>query len=278
VYLQLVENEREGNRVRQRLVASLGRLDELRASGQLERLTESLARLTEELEAVCLARDLEARSARSVGGILVLERLWSELGLDGLMRRVETVAWPDKSMPELHHLYRSLDVLADAKEDLELRLHHRVRDLFHQRLDLVLYDNTTSLYFESPLEDGLRRRGHSKDKRPDLPQAVLERLKDRVGLRWCIFVGDRGMVSEKNLEALEVKEVRFDGIRYVVCRNAEQARRDAARRAAVLERLASRLDRSGVKGLLTRRYTVPRGTTHSAGWLVTAAIRSKCSS
>jgi len=353
IYLQLVDNEREGDRVRQRLVASLGRLDELRASGQLERLTESLARLTEELEAVRLAQDLEARSARAVGGMLVLGRVWSELGLDGLMRRVSrgrklefdleravyamvanrvlepqskrgmvswmgTVAWPDESTPELHHLYRSLDVLADAKEDLELRLHHRVRDLFHQRLDLVLYD-TTSLYFESPLEDGLRRRGHSKDKRPDLPQVVLglllsgdglpiahelfagntydgntvpcvlERLKDRFGLRWCIFVGDRGMVSEKNLEALdragydwivgvrlrnrpqladavldapgtwqpvaghlEVKDVRLEGIRYVVCRNAEQARRDAARRGAVLERLTSGLDRSGVKGLVTR--------------------------
>lgn len=353
VYLQLVDNEREGTHVRQRLVASLGRLDELRASGQLERLTESLARLTEELEAVRLARDLEARSARSLGGLMVVERLWSELGLDGLLRRVcrgrkvefdleravfamvanrvleprskrglvswlETVAWGEDSTPELHHLYRSLDVLAEAKDDLELRLHHRVRDLFHQRLDLVLYD-TTSVYFESPGEDALRRRGHSKDRRPDLPQAVLglllsgdglpiahelfagntydgntvpvvlEQLKDRFGLRWCLFVGDRGMVSEKNLEALdragydwivgvrlrnrpqladavlddagpwqavaenlEVKEVHVEGIRYVVCRNAEQARRDVARRAAVLERLASRLDRSGVKGLVTR--------------------------
>jgi hypothetical protein len=118
---------------------------------------------------------------------------------------------------------------------------------------------------------------------------VLERLKDRFALRWCIFVGDRGMVSERNLEALdaagydwivgvrlrnraqladavlgapgswqrvaehlEVKEVRAEGVRYVVCRNTEQARRDAARREAVLERLASRLERSGVKGLVTR--------------------------
>ncbi len=352
-YLQLVENERVGERVRQKVLASLGRVDELEASGQLARLTESLARLTEELEAVRLASDLEARSARALGGLLVVERLWKELGLDALIRRVargrqmefdlersafamvanrvldprskrglgswlETVAWPEEAHPELHHLYRSLDVLADAKDDLEVHLHHRVRDLFHQQLDLVLYD-TTSISFQASEEDALRRRGHSKDKRPDLPQAVLGlllsgdglpighmlfpgntydgntvpdvlgRLKERFQLRWLIFVGDRGMVSEKNLDALdeagydwivgvrlrtrphladalfadrkpfepiadnlEVKEVWIDERRYIVCHNPDQARRDAARRHAVLDRLEARLDQSGVKGLVTR--------------------------
>lgn len=348
-----MHNERTGGRVHQQVLASLGRVDELEASGQLARLTESLARLSEELEAVRLASDLEARSARALGGLLVLERLWADLGLDTLLRRVargrkvefdleravfamvanrvlaprskravlswlDTVAWPADARPELHHLYRSLDVLAEAKDDLELRLHHRIRDLFHQRLDLVLYD-TTSVFFRTPDQDDLRRRGHSKDKRPDLPQAVLglllsgdglpiahelfagntydgntvpgvlDQLKKRFQLRWLIFVGDRGMVSEKNLTALdeagydwilgvrlrnrpqladallsdpgpfltvadnlEVKEVCVEGIRYVVCRNPDQVRRDAARRAAVLERLEARLEQSGVKGLVTR--------------------------
>ena len=352
-YLQVVRNERTDGRVRQQVVASLGRVDELEASGQLARLTESLARLSEEIEAVRLASDLEARSARALGGLLVLERLWTELGLDTLLRRVargrqvefdleravfamvanrvlaprskravlswlDTVAWPGDARPELHHLYRSLDVLAEAKDDLELRLHHRIRDLFHQRLDVVLYD-TTSVFFRTPEQDDLRRRGHSKDKRPDLPQAVLglllsgdglpiahelfagntydgntvpgvlDQLKKRFQLRWLIFVGDRGMVSEKNLTALdaagydwilgvrlrsrpqladavlsdpapflmvadnlEVKEVCVGTIRYVVCRNPDQVRRDAARRSAVLERLEARLEQSGVKGLVTR--------------------------
>jgi hypothetical protein len=352
-YLQLVENERVGGRVRQKVLASLGRVDELEASGQLARLTESLARLTQELEAVRLASDLEARSARALGGLLMVDRLWRQLGLDTLIRRVargrqvefdlegavfamvanrvleprskrglmswlERVAWLGEERPELHHLYRSLDVLADAKDDLEVRLHHRVRDLFHQQLDLVLYD-TTSTYFQAPEEDALRRRGHSKDKRPDLPQAVLglllsgdglpighelfpgnsydgntvpavlDRLKERFQLRWLIFVGDRGMVSEKNLDALdeagydwivgvrlrtrphladplfsdrvpfetvgeslEVKEGWAEGRRYIVCHNPDQARRDAARRQAVLDRLETRLERSGVKGLVTR--------------------------
>ena len=44
-YLELVEGRREGARVRQRVVANLGRLDELTAGGQLEQLAAGLARL-----------------------------------------------------------------------------------------------------------------------------------------------------------------------------------------------------------------------------------------
>ncbi len=44
-YLELVEGRREGGRVRQHVVAKLGRLDELRAGGQIEQLAASLSRL-----------------------------------------------------------------------------------------------------------------------------------------------------------------------------------------------------------------------------------------
>ena len=37
-YLRIVESRRDGNRVRQQVIATLGRYDELQASGQLERL------------------------------------------------------------------------------------------------------------------------------------------------------------------------------------------------------------------------------------------------
>jgi len=44
-YLQLVEGHREDGKVRQRVVATLGRVDELKASGQLDRWAGSFARL-----------------------------------------------------------------------------------------------------------------------------------------------------------------------------------------------------------------------------------------
>src|SRR6266511_6417354 len=44
-YVQLVEGRREGGKVRQRVVATLGRLDELKASGMLDRWAGAFARL-----------------------------------------------------------------------------------------------------------------------------------------------------------------------------------------------------------------------------------------
>jgi hypothetical protein len=43
-YLQIVESYRDGSSVRQRVIATLGRLDQLKASGQIDGLMQSLAR------------------------------------------------------------------------------------------------------------------------------------------------------------------------------------------------------------------------------------------
>jgi len=51
VYLQLVENRWEEGGSRQRVIATLGRLDELQRTGQLERLIRSGARFCEPVEA-----------------------------------------------------------------------------------------------------------------------------------------------------------------------------------------------------------------------------------
>ena len=43
-YLQIVESRRDGDQVRQQVIATLGRYEELQESGQLERLLRSGAR------------------------------------------------------------------------------------------------------------------------------------------------------------------------------------------------------------------------------------------
>ena len=86
-YLQIAESYREGCKVRQRVLVTLGRLDVLRESGQLERLLASGARHSERL-AVIDAHDAgqtEAVAVRSIGPDLVFGRLWSELGLPGIL-------------------------------------------------------------------------------------------------------------------------------------------------------------------------------------------------
>ena len=77
-YVQLVEGRREGGKVRQRVVATLGRLDELKASGQLDRFAGSFARLD--------PPPLGTR--REVGPLLLVAHYLGRLDLVGLVDRV----------------------------------------------------------------------------------------------------------------------------------------------------------------------------------------------
>ena len=80
-YLQIVESRREGDRVRQQVIATLGRVDELQASGQLERLLRSGARFAAKAMVLSAASDDATKIAvRRIGPALVFERLWEETG------------------------------------------------------------------------------------------------------------------------------------------------------------------------------------------------------
>ena len=83
-YLQIVKNRRYGNQVRQQVIASLGRFDQLRQSGQLDNLTRALARLCRKVELVDARREgaIESRAVRKLGPALVFDRLWKSLGMD----------------------------------------------------------------------------------------------------------------------------------------------------------------------------------------------------
>src|SRR5947209_9913935 len=81
-YLQIVESRREGDQVRQQVIATLGRYDELQAIGQLERLLRSGARFAAKaMMLYALEDDTAAKiAARRIGPALVFERLWEETG------------------------------------------------------------------------------------------------------------------------------------------------------------------------------------------------------
>ncbi len=147
---------------------------------------------------------------------------------------------------QLKQWYRTLDQLHARKERIEEQLYLRLRDLFSLKVDLVLYD-LTSTYFEGQGPRKLAAHGHSRDGKPrnrqvlvglvmvdgwpiahhvfrgnlrdamTVPQ-VLEDLERRFGLGRVVFVGDRGMVTSDNLEL-----VRAHGQGYVVGLNRRRS-------------------------------------------------------
>ena len=90
VYLQIVENRWEQGRSKQRVIATLGRLDRLIESGQLDALLQSGAKFSESVMVLGAHREGEAPviSTRRIGPALVFARLWEELQIPQVIRRL----------------------------------------------------------------------------------------------------------------------------------------------------------------------------------------------
>jgi hypothetical protein len=228
-YLQIVESLREDGRVRQRVVASLGRRDSLVESGALDGLVTSLARYSDKLRVVEKVRTqgVVAHDTRAWGPALVFERLWQKQKLPqvlgGLARGhkfsfdlertcfalalqrlcapgsdlygaawLSTVQAAGFESIELQHLYRTVSgFLAPHKDELERQLFFCDRDLFSGTLD-VLFIDTTSTYVYADEDTELRKHGYSRDHRRDLRQVMLCVAVDQQGwpVAWDILPGN----------------------------------------------------------------------------------------
>jgi transposase len=276
-YVRVVEAYREGGKVKQRVVADLGRKD---------LLVDILPKLKRLLggdvgpEDTTLA-DPEIVDASTWGPILAVRSLFDQLGLwsildqhlghakgvpvadrafvlvanrliapasePGLAGWFETDFVCDRKgrrfVPHGHRRrrvrvhprqldawYRTLDQLLAAKDRIAVALYHRLRDLFSLKPELVLYD-ITSTYFEGAGPHDFARHGSSRDGKPqDVPvivgvvlvagwpiahhvgegnrvdhstvQEVINDLRKRFAFGRVVFVGDRGMVTDENIESI----------------------------------------------------------------------------
>jgi len=89
-YLQIVHNERVNGRVKQHVIATLGRLDVLQKTGQLDALLASCARFAEHTAVLTAHRQGRIPPAETIriGPVLVFERLWQQLGLPKILKRL----------------------------------------------------------------------------------------------------------------------------------------------------------------------------------------------
>jgi hypothetical protein len=238
------------------------------------------------------------------------------------------MGWLGEELGEVEQAGRTPFAPRCVKDQIEEGLFQRRRELFSE-LTVAFFD-TTAIYFEGEGGDTLGQLGHTKDHRPDWKQLVVgavldgtgrplccelwpgnttdvktlipivDRLRERFGVRKICIVADRGMISQETITELEkpergwqyilgarmraqqevnedvlsragryhvvhpksphrqdpsplqVKEVWVEERRYVVCRNEDEARKDAADREAILAGLQEKLAR-GDKSLIGNR-------------------------
>jgi len=91
-YLQIVQNERIGGRVRQRVIATLGRLDILKSKGQLDGLVSSCSRFAQKVSVLDAyqRQALAAAETIKIGAPWVFGHLWQELGLPAILETLLT--------------------------------------------------------------------------------------------------------------------------------------------------------------------------------------------
>jgi len=84
-YLQIVENRREKGKVVQRVISTLGRLDQMAEKGEVESLIRSLSRFSERTLLILSDKSKVSASAKKIGPALIFERLWKELGIGSVV-------------------------------------------------------------------------------------------------------------------------------------------------------------------------------------------------
>jgi transposase len=119
--------------------------------------------------------------------------------------------WLGVPVEKVNHdrLYRTLDRLLPHKDALEKHLKQRLGELFQIEYDLLLYD-VTSTYFEGEAEKNPQaKRGYARDHRPDCKQVNLALVVSRQGLPlgYEIFDGNRHDTTtvEEMVKAIEKK-------------------------------------------------------------------------
>jgi transposase len=150
---------------------------------------------------------------------------------------------------DISKIYRFLDNLCHRKNDqvsdsediktqVETISYARTKEVLGGKVDVVFYDMTT-LYFEASDEDDLRKTGFSKDGKNQCPQIflgllvgyggypigyevfegnifegntfipLLKRMEDRYKLNCPVVIADSGLLSKKNIQALEAEGYQY---------------------------------------------------------------------
>lgn len=196
-YLQVVENRREGKKTIQRVIATIGRMDQIQARGDIETLVRSLSRFSEKVLLVLSGKSDIRASAKKIGPALVFERLWKELGIRKVIqhhladRKFEFNVERAIFLTVLHRLFVSgsdrfcdrwhRDYVIQGVEDLTL--HHFYRAM---------------AFLGEELED-------QEGRTPFVPRCLKDRIEED------LFQEDRDLFTGLDVVFFDTTSIYFEG-------------------------------------------------------------------
>ena len=197
-YLQIARSHRDGKTVRQQTLLSLGRLDVLQASGQLDALLRSGLRLCERLTVLDAhaSGQTEPVAVRRIGPDLVFSRLWEETGIQQCLcqqlagRRYEFSVERAIYLTVLHRLF------ASGSDRAAERWREQYRIPGTEPLDLHhLY--RAMAFLGEPLDPESTVLGS--------PRCVKDRIEE------ALFERRRDLFSEVDLVFFDTTSIYFEG-------------------------------------------------------------------
>lgn len=180
-YLQIVENRKEKGKVKQRVIATLGRLDQLQDKDRVETLIRSLSRFSEKALLILSGQSEVSAEAVTIGPALIFQRLWKESGIEACIKAlvrgrkfefdVERAIFltvlhrlmvsgsdrfcdkwrrdhriPGTGALDLHHLYRAMGFLGEPlpehEQDGKALAARRIKD----KIEEMLFAKNRSLF------------------------------------------------------------------------------------------------------------------------------------
>lgn len=191
----------------------------------------------------------EFLGSRQIGGSWLLDGMWKRLGIEKTLQqllserdfrtpiermlfamvanralapasKLHLEHWVSKEalideLPDVdvHQLYRAMDFLIEAADEIQKRIFFSVANLLNLEVDLLFLDTTTT-YFEIEGEDedhedqkALRKWGYGKDNHPELAQVVIAFAVTRDGIPVRCWVWP-GNTADENIVAQVKKDLK----------------------------------------------------------------------
>lgn len=235
-YLKLIENYREGDKVKQRVVANLGSMENL--------TPEKVHGLIAGLSRICgvsqKTTHLEAKKVLRYGEILAIHKIWETLKVSAALEKaiahrktelnipllvklmaMNQIIKPQNKqaiidwyqclyLPELegkelqsHHFYRALDLLSEIKDDAERNIFNSLASLFPVDTGLSFCRLTTTTFEPAPRQE-LTLSSYGR--------YILDEPRELKKVEFGLFVSRDGMPFGHKVIGEEAGEGEFNGI------------------------------------------------------------------